>query len=431
MERDPLVEASKSPLSSMGMGRSRYALGLLFVIYSVNHVDRQIMHILIEPVRLDLDLSDAQMGALVGAAFAIFYTFAGLPIARWADRGNRRNIIAAALAIWSVMTVASGMARGFLTLMAARIGVGVGEAGCTPPAHSLISDYFPAERRATALSTYALGVPMGTLLGLAFGGFLADQVGWRMAFFVVGAPGVLLALLTRFTLPEAQRGRNDSAADISVQPLREVLAFIWSLRSIRHVIIAASLQTLTLAGWGAWQATFLIRVHDLTLTQAGLALGLIAGVAGGLGTFGGGWLSDRLSARDPRWYLWLPALGALVSIPFSLVAFTTDSVALALCLLALASLGNHMYSAVGHAVVQSLVKPRMRAVMSAVALFGMNLLGFGVGPWAVGVISARLGGGEALREAMLFVSFFMLWACVHYVLAGRSYRIDLQAKNAT
>ena len=414
----------------MGLVRSRYALGLLFVVYAVNHVDRQIMHILIEPVRLDLELSDAQMGALVGAAFAIFYTFAGLPIARWADRGNRRNIIAVALAIWSAMTVASGLARGFLTLMAARIGVGVGEAGCTPPAHSLISDYFPAERRATALSIYALGVPMGTLLGLAFGGYLADQVGWRMAFFVVGAPGVLLALVTRFTLPEPQRGRSDAAADVSVQPLREVLAFIWSLRSIRHVIIAASLQTLTLAGWGAWQATFLIRVHDLTLTQAGLALGLIAGVAGGLGTFGGGWLSDRLSARDPRWYLWLPALGAGISIPFSLVAFTTGSITLALCLMALASLGNHIYSAVSHAVVQSLVKPRMRAVMSAIALFGMNLLGFGVGPWAVGVISARLGGGEALRDAMLWVSLFMLWACVHYVLAGRSYRRDLQAKNA-
>ena len=308
--------------------------------------------------------------------------------------------------------------------------MGGGEAGCTPPAHSLISDYFPAERRATALSTYALGVPMGTLLGLAFGGYLADQLGWRMAFFVVGAPGVLLALLTRFTLPEPQRGRGDAAADLSVQPLREVMAFIWSLHSIRHVIIAASLQTLTLAGWGAWQATFLIRVHGLTLTQAGLALGLIAGVAGGLGTFGGGWLSDRLSSRDPRWYLWLPALGALISIPFSLVAFSTDSVSLALCLIALASLGNHMYSAVGHAVVQSLVKPRMRAVMSAVALFGMNLLGFGVGPWAVGVISARLGGGEALRDAMLWVSLFMLWGCVHYVLAARSYRRDLQAKNA-
>ena len=430
MERAPVVGAPKSPQSPVGVARSRYALGLLFVVYTVNHVDRQIMHILIEPVRLDLHLSDAQMGALVGAAFAIFYTFAGLPIARWADRANRRNIIAVALAIWSAMTVASGFARGFLSLMAARIGVGVGEAGCTPPAHSLISDYFPAERRATALSTYALGVPMGTLLGLAFGGYLADQLGWRMAFFVVGAPGVLLALLTRLTLPEAPRGRGDAAADLSVQPLREVLAFIWSLRSIRHVIIAASLQTLTLAGWGAWQATFLLRVHDLTLTQAGLALGLIAGIAGGLGTFGGGWLSDRLSSRDPRWYLWLPALGALVSIPFSLVAFSTGSTALALCLIALASLGNHMYSAVGHAVVQSLVKPRMRAVMSAVALFGMNLLGFGVGPWAVGVISARLGGGEALRDAMLWVSLFMLWGCVHYVLAARSYRRDLQAKNA-
>ena len=414
----------------VGQSRSRYALGLLFVVYTVNHVDRQIMHILIEPVRLDLGLSDAQMGLLVGGAFALFYTLAGLPIARWADRGNRRNIIALALAIWSVMTVASGLARNFFTLMLARVGVGVGEAGCTPPAHSLISDYFPAERRATALSIYALGVPVGTLLGLAFGGFLADEIGWRMAFFVVGAPGVLLALLTWLTLPEPSRGRNDDTADLSVQPLREVLGFLWSLPSIRHVLLAASLQTLTLAGWGAWQATFLIRLHGLTLTQAGIALGLIAGVAGGLGTFGGGWLSDRLSSRDSRWYLWLPAIGVVVSLPFSLIAFTTDSIALAIGFIAVASLGNHIYSAVGHAVVQSLVKPRMRAVMSAIALFGMNLLGFGVGPWAVGAISERLGGGEALRPAMLWVSIFMLWACVHYVLAARSYRRDLLAKRA-
>ena len=410
---------------------TRYALGLLFVVYTVNHVDRQIMHILIEPVRLDLGLSDAQMGALVGAAFALFYTLAGLPIARWADRGNRRNIISIALAIWSAMTVASGLAWNFLTLMAARVGVGVGEAGCTPPAHSLISDYFPEKRRATALSAYALGVPVGTLLGLAFGGILADQLGWRTAFFVVGAPGILLALLTRLTLPEPPRGRSDATADLSIQPLGEVLRFVWSLRSIRHVLLAASLQTLTLAGWGAWQATFLIRVHELTLTQAGIALGLIAGIAGGVGTFGGGWLSDRLSARDPRWYLWLPALGALVSLPFSLIAFSTGSVSLALGFMAVASLGNHVYSAVGHAVVQSLVKPRMRAVMSAIALFGMNLLGFGVGPWAVGVISEELGGGAALRGAMLWASLFMVWACVHYVLAARSYRRDLLAKNAS
>ena len=421
----------------MGQPGTRYALGLLFVIYTVNHVDRQIMHILIEPVRLDLGLSDAQMGALVGAAFALFYTVAGLPIARWADRGNRRNIISWALAIWSAMTVASGLAWNFLTLMAARVGVGVGEAGCTPPAHSLISDYYPEKRRATALSIYALGVPAGTLLGLAFGGLLADQLGWRMAFFVVGAPGVLLALITRYTLVEPPRGgfkskahRSDGAVDASLQSVPEVLRFLWSLPSIRHVLIAASLQTLTLAGWGAWQATFLIRLHDLTLTQAGLALGLIAGVAGGLGTFGGGWLSDRLSYRDSRWYLWLPALGALVSLPFSLIAFSTGSVSLALAFLAVASLGNHVYSAVSHAVVQSLVKPRMRAVMSSIALFGMNLLGFGVGPWAVGVVSERLGGGDALRDSMLWVSLFMVWACVHYVLAARTYSRDLLAKNA-
>ncbi|MCH2172859.1 MFS transporter, partial [Myxococcota bacterium] len=317
---------------SIGPAATRYALGLLMVIYTVNHIDRQIMHILIEPVRLDLNLSDTQIGALVGAGFAIFYTVAGLPIARLADRGIRRNIIAVALAIWSVMTVASGLARGFMTLMAARIGVGVGEAGCTPPAHSLISDYFPPERRATALSIYALGVPIGTLFGLAFGGYLADQVGWRSAFFVVGAPGVLLAVITRMTLREPPRGQSDAGANLEVEPLRDVLSFMWKLRSLRHTMIGTSLQTLTLAGWGAWNAPFLVRVYDMSLTQVGLSLGLIAGIAGAAGTFGGGWLADRFSSRDQRWYLWWPALGAVLSIPFSVVAYLTESRWLALAL---------------------------------------------------------------------------------------------------
>ena len=189
------------------MKSTRYTLGLLLVIYSVNQIDRQIMSILIEPVKGELLLNDTQMGWLVGGAFAIFYTFAGFPIARMADRGNRRNIMSIALLIWSVMTVASGLSRSFAQLMAARIGVGVGEAGCTPPAHSIISDSFPTERRATALSIYSLGVPIGLLFGFSLGGLIAEQVGWRTAFFVAGAPGVALALLTRLTLPERRRRR--------------------------------------------------------------------------------------------------------------------------------------------------------------------------------------------------------------------------------
>ena len=427
--RPPDVGPAPGSAASPATG-SAYALGLLLVVYVFNHVDRQIMHILIEPVRVDLELSDTQMGALVGAAFASFYTVAGLPIARIADRGNRRNLISIALAVWSLMTIASGLARGFFSLMLARIGVGIGEAGCTPPAHSLILDYFPAEHRGTAIATYQLGVPIGSLLGLALGGFIADVFGWRMAFFVVGAPGVLLAVITRFTLREPIRGLSDAGADTSLEPLGDVLRFMWSMKSLRHVLIATSLQTLTLAAHGAWHASFLMRVHDMSLTEVGVTLGLVAGVAGGFATFSGGWLGDRLSRRDVRWYLWMPAIGAVASIPFSVIAYTTSGRTLAIVAVALSTLGSNLYSAVGHVVVQSLVKPRMRAVMSAIALFAMNIVGFGVGPQLAGFVSDLLGGAEQIRYALLILTGILLWAAVHYVLSARTYVEDLRAKEA-
>lgn len=409
---------------------ARYALFVLLVVYTVNHVDRQVMHILIEPVRADLQLSDTQIGALVGAAFAIFYTLAGFPLARIADRGNRRNLISIALAVWSAMTVVSGLTRNFGQLMLARVGVGIGEAGCTPPAHSLISDYFPAKRRATALAVYALGVPIGTLFGLAFGGYLADEFGWRKAFFVVGAPGVVLALAVRLTLREPRRGQTDAGAGVEVEPVRDVLRFMWRLKSLRHVLLGAAIQTLTLAGHGAWHASFLIRVHDLSLTQAGVALGLVAGTTGAMGTFGGGWLGDRFAARDVRWYLWWPAIGGIASIPFSCLAYVADSSAVAIALIATSVIGSHLYSAIGHAVSQSLVKPRMRAVMSAIALFAMNIVGFGVGPQLVGALSDAFGGEANIRYALVVVTVGLVWSSVHFVLAARTYEADLEAKHA-
>ena len=411
---------------------ARYALGLLLVVYVFNHVDRQIMNILIEPVRNDLGASDAQMGLLVGAAFALFYTFAGLPVARWADRGSRTTLIALALALWSALTAACGLARNYVELLLARIGVGVGEAGCTPPAHSLISDYFPAERRATALSIYQVGVPIGTLLGLAFGGWMADALGWRQAFMAVGLPGLGLALVVRSTLREPPRGQVEApSTDVSVQPVPEVLGFLWRLRSLRHTLAASAIQTLALAAHASWQPSFLVRVYGLSVTRAGFALGLISGLPGGLATFAGGWLGDILGRRDLRWYLWLPALTAVASIPFSFWAFTAESANASIGFMAVAVVLNHIYSALGHAVAQSLVKPRMRAVMSAVALFMMNLVGFGLGPWLAGIASDAFRpayGEDSIRYSLLAFTGVLAWAGLHYVLAARSYRADLEAK---
>ncbi len=411
------------------MKSARYTLGLLLVIYVVNQIDRQIMNILIEPVKNDLLLNDTQMGWLVGGAFAIFYTLAGFPIARMADRGNRRNIMALALLIWSAMTVASGLSRNFAQLMAARIGVGVGEAGCTPPAHSIISDSFPIERRATAIAIYSLGVPIGLFFGLSLGGVLAEQLGWRTAFFVAGAPGVALALLTRLTLREPERGAFDQGASTAIEPLGATLHFIGRLPAMRQVLLGTGLQTLCMAGLGTFNASFLIRVHDFSISQAGLTLGLISGVAGAASVMGAGALADRLGQRDLRWHCWLPSVGALVSIPFSVIAYTTDEPRLAVAMITLATLGNHMYSGLGHFVVQGLAKPRMRAMTSATALFVMNLVGFGLGPIAVGVLSDRFGGGTQIRYALLSLLVCLAWASVHYLLAARSYRQDLEAKS--
>jgi predicted MFS family arabinose efflux permease len=256
-----------------------YSLGLLLVIYIVNNVDRQIMNILVEPIKRDLGLSDGQIGWLIGGSFALFYTVAGLPIARLADRANRRNIIAVALLVWSAMTMLCGMARSFPQLLAARIGVGVGEAGCTPPAHSMISDTFPTVKRASAISIYSLGGPIGMLFGLAFGGYLADQLGWQAAFMVVGAPGLLLAAITYFTLDEPVRGTFDAQGDRAIEPVGTTLRFIAALPAIRHMLAGSAVQTLFLAGVAAFHSSYLVRVHGMSVTRAGLWLGLIAGVA--------------------------------------------------------------------------------------------------------------------------------------------------------
>ncbi|MFO0688423.1 MAG: MFS transporter [Myxococcota bacterium] len=407
-----------------------YSLGLLLVIYIVNNVDRQIMNILVEPIKKDLGLSDGQIGWLIGGSFALFYTVAGLPIARLADRANRRNIISVALLVWSAMTMLCGMARSFPQLLAARIGVGVGEAGCTPPAHSMISDTFPTAKRASAISIYSLGGPIGMLFGLAFGGYLADQLGWQAAFMVVGAPGLLLAAITRFTLDEPVRGGFDAQGDRAIEPVGTTLRFIAALPAIRHMLAGSAVQTLFLAGVAAFHSSYLVRVHGMSVTRAGIWLGLIAGVAGGISVYTSGLFADRLGRRDLRWHYWLAAVGNLVSLPFSVLAYTAEDGTMAVLWLAIATLGNHQYSALGHAVLQGLVKPRMRAVMSATALFAMNAVGFGVGPVVVGELSDYFGGGVELRKALLALIVFMFWAATHFLLGARTYLRDLEAKNA-
>ena len=399
------------------------SLAMLVAVNVMSQLDRQIMSVLVEPIRKDLGLNDTQIGVLVGLAFAFFYTIAGFPIARLADRGNRRNLIVAALSVWSLMTAACGLARSYAELFLARVGVGVGEAGCAPPAQSILSDAFPAERRGRAIATYQLGVPIGLLIGLAGGGFLADHFHWRSVFFIVGLPGVALALVARFVVREPARGPSDP-----VEPVGIVLRFLSRMPAFRHHLFACSLHTLTLAATATFNFPFLVRVHGFSSTEAGLTIGLLMGVAGGFGTYAGGWLGDRFAPRDRRWRLWWLAIGAVISVPLSLVGYLSENVPLSIASLSLGVIGSYLYTGAGHAVAQSLAKPRGRAMTAATMLFAMNLFGYGFGPALAGVISDALGGDEALRYSLAVMSLVLLWAAVHYVLAARTYRVDLDAQ---
>lgn len=414
---------------------TRYALGLLVVVYVFNFVDRSILSILLESIKEDLELSDTYLGLLSGIAFALFYTVVGIPIARYADRGVRRSIIAVAVLVWSGTTALTGFARGFGELALARIGVGVGEAGCSPPAHSLISDYFPAERRATALSIYALGIPIGSAIGTFAGGWLDEFFDWRTAFIVVGLPGVLLAALVRLTLREPTRGHWDAgSAPAERASIRQVLGFMLRRRSFLHLSFAGSLHALYGYGVGAWLPSFFLRSHDFGTGELGTWLAAIGITTGALGTFLGGYLGDRMASRDARWYMWLPALATVAYLPFGFAMYLVGNGTTAMLLYAPAVVLGGMYLGPTFAMTQSLVRPEMRALASAILLFILNLIGLGIGPWLVGALSDMLEprhATESLRYALLIIVVAgAAWSVLHYLLAARTLREDLVAKDA-
>ena len=423
---------------NIGPNYRKYALGILLVGYIINFVDRSILSLLLEPIKLELALSDSQLGFLGGLAFAVFYTFLGIPIAALADRRSRVKILAVSMVIWSAMTAVCGLANNFLTLLLARIGVGIGEAGASPPSHSLISDYFPIETRATALSIYALGIPLGTMIGSFVGGWGADAIGWRYTFFLVGVPGIVFALIVWFTLREPPRGMSDlkpsqaPAAPIKTAPpppVKTVLKLLWSKTSFRHLAFAAGLHAFVSYGAGTWNAPFFIRIHEMSLTEIGSVLALIAGI-GAIGTFFGGYISDKLSDRtnDKRWYFWVPGIATLVMVPFQLVAYLYGGVwAVVASLMMVAILGN-AYLGPSFAMTQALVSLRMRAVASAILLFVLNLIGMGLGPYLVGVLSDILTpdfGIYSIRYAMCAAVMVNVWAACHYFIGARTMRGDL------
>ena len=423
------------PAAPSARGYANYVLAVLLLAYIFNFIDRQIISILLQPIKVDLGASDSAMGFLSGTAFALFYATLGIPIARWADLWVRRSIIALGLALWSGMTALSGAAQTFAQMAAARIGVGVGEAALSPPAHSLISDYFPPERRATALGIYAMGIHLGILFGVLAGGWLEQYWGWRLAFVVVGLPGILLAVIVQLTVREPARGSSEGLVSTEpAPPAAAVFRFLWSLRSFRHLSFATGLTAFGGYAFANWAPTFLRRVHDMAGAELGTKYGLALGLGGVVGSAVAGMLADRLGRSDPRWWLWVPAIATLAPAPFTLTFFFHGDPDLALAWLFPGLVLAAFYQGPVFSTVQTLVKVRMRSVASGILLFIINIVGLALGPPSVGLLNDYVfadRGAEAVRYSLVSVLVVTgTWALVHYLLAARTLRADLRAKEA-
>ena len=406
-----------------------YALGVLVLVYVSNNVDRQIVAILLEPIKNDLGASDTQMGFLIGITFALFYATLGLPIAMWADRGNRRNIITIAISIWSGMTVLCGYAQSFVQLALARIGVGVGEAGSSPPSHSMISDLFSPTERGTAMGIFALSANIAMLISFLGGGWMSEHWGWRTTFIVVGVPGLIVALLVRFTLDEPVRGASDEAHSLKdAPPLMEVARHLWRTQSARHVIAGCSLAGFVGYGIILWLPAYFVRSHGLSQTEVGLSLALLTGVVGGAGTFAAGRLADLMSKRDLRWFALVAAIGKGGLVPFLIWFFWIQDFKWAVVAYLIPAFFSGFYLAPTFALIQSLVRPEMRAVAAAITLFMMSMIGMGLGPQGVGIMSDLLSeqyGRESLRYTLMVFGTVNLWCAFHYFLAARTLNEDI------
>ncbi len=428
--------------------RGAYTVVLLCVIYTLSFIDRQIVNILAEPIKRDLELKDWQLGLLTGLAFAILYTTLGVPIARLAERFNRVRIIAAALALWSGFTAACGLAQSYAWLLLMRVGVGVGEAGCSPPAHSLIADVVPREKRASALALYSMGIPIGSLLGLALGGVLADVFGWRTAFLVVGLPGVAVAILALSTLREPRLDLPATKVGQEVPTFAEAIDELRACRSFWLLGAGAALMAFINYGKVAFFGSFFLRIHGTELESfagslnellntnlgpvafVGVVFGIMTGAFGGLGTLVGGWLADRAARRDVRAYATIPALAALLQLPFLVSALLVPGPAAAFILMVFPAALSALWYGPVFAAVQGIVRPRVRNTAGAILQLVINLVGLGLGPLAVGLLSdlfaARVGDiGEGLRWSLIVCASASAVAFICFLRARRSLAQDL------
>jgi len=488
-EATPAAPTAAAPeVEGFGSANYRaYALGALLLVYVFNFIDRTIINILTEPIKESFQLEDWQLGMLGGPAFAVLYTFLGIPIARFAERYNRVMIIAVSVALWSIMTALCGFAVSFVALFLFRVGVSIGEAGCTPPAQSLIADYFRPSSRATAVSIYALGVPLGGMFAAVFGGFIAGNLsgdniaamfqswnwqwavnaldwskveGWRIAFVVVGLPGLLVAILVKMTLAEPPRGYTDPARLQNQEKagFGEALTILFKKPAYVHMIIGATVASFVGYGVSQFTTSFLIRTHGLTIQEASLLFGIILGVMAAIGVFSSGYLADRLAAKHPSALSWVPAIGLGVSVPLYIVGYLLGNLWLAMPPLMLAAMLHFYYLGPMYAIAGGVADSRMRATSVALTLFAVNLLGYGLGPPVIGFLSTFLkslflsgdtlaltlelckasagltpeqlaacadANAKGLQWSIIIFVCLYGWAAIHYFLAGRTLQSDM------
>lgn len=483
----PAGNVAGSPDTGFGTKAYRnYVLGVLLVVYIFNFIDRTIINILTEPIKESFGVEDWQMGLLGGPAFAILYTFVGIPIARFSERNHRVWIIAASIALWSLMTVLCGFAISFFALFLFRIGVSIGEAGCSPPANSIIADYFVPKERSTAVSVYALGIPLGNMVAYIFGGFVVGSLdgatigamfsswnwtwasglldwqsieGWRVAFVVVGVPGLLVAILVKMSIKEPPRGYTDPQEMQNKEHVGfvEVLKILKTKPSYWHITMGVTIASFVNYGVGQFFVSFLIRTHDMSIFDASVKIAMALALMASIGTYMSGYLADKFADRFPKALALIPMFAVAGVIPMHVTGYMTDSLWLAVPLLMVGQMLLYTYLCPLYAVPSGVVDSRMRATAVAVTLFIVNLLGYGLGPPLIGALSTILNAtflsgidpalsleackasdlataaqaacdsanADGLQWSMIIFKCMYIWSVFHFYMASRTIQQDM------
>ncbi|MDB5394949.1 MAG: exuT [Rhodospirillales bacterium] len=412
----------------------KYVVFMMFIAYFLNSIDRNIINVLQQSIKVEFHLSDAQLGLMTGFAFALFYTSIGIPTARFIDGGAvRTKIIAGGLALWSVATALCGVCQNYWQLLLCRAGVGVGEGTFGPCTMTMVSDYFGPTERARAMAIYLIGLPIGSLIGLSLGGVIADHYGWRAALLVVGLPGLLVALIIRFTMKEPPRGLADGKYVKLEQalPIGQVFRTVTKKKTVVHLLLAASFASFSTVGGMVWFLPYLQRTYNLTAGQIGPSWGIMVGLTGMGGTLAGGFLADRFGKRDRKYFMILPACSMLISFPFYIFAMISENFYLCFACLMVPAAINNAWIPAAMSLTQALAPLAMRALLGMFVTFAANLIGHGIAPPVIGALSdlfgANLGTAGGLRWALIVAAIFYPWSALHFYLASRHVNNDCEA----